>query len=349
MTGPWGRNPVPPAPPGRAGISRFARAVATGLALCGAAAALPAQDVLVLVGASGEARYEDGFAAAARKIKDACDRHSIPCEIIGLEATRGDASAKPDRDRVVEWLIRVQTASSTPAWLIYIGHGTWDGEVARLNLRGPDLGAAELSDALAEQSRPFVFVHGGSASGPFIPALAGPDRVIIAATESGDEVNYARFGEQFAEAATATEADIDRDGRTSLLEAALFAAQKARTFYEEAGRMATEHALIEDNGDGKGTPAEWFRGTRVENRDEGGAAPDGALARRLALIESDLERSLSDEQRARRAKLEAELEELRARKSSLEQADYLRDLERILRQLAPIYINPAAPAIGGDT
>ncbi|MGH8020380.1 MAG: hypothetical protein ACREIA_19280 [Opitutaceae bacterium] len=302
--------------------------------------------MLVVAGAPGETDYEERFAAAARTIKSACDEHAIACDIVGLDAEPAVATAKPDRDRVVEWLMRARTASATPVWLIYIGHGTWDGENARLNLRGLDLDAGQLNDALAGQARPFVFVHGGSASGPFIPALAGPDRVIIAATESGDEVNYARFGEFFADAVAATGADIDQDARTSLLEAALFAARRAQTFYEEAGRMATEHAIIEDNGDGKGTPAEWFRGTRVENKDEAGAAPDGALAHRFALIESDLERSLSEEQRARRVELEDELEALRARKSTLERSDYLRELERTLRQLAPLY---ADPALGDDT
>ena len=39
----------------------------------------------------------------------------------------------------------------------------------------------------------------------------------------------------------------------SLLEAFLFAAKRVETSYKEEGLLATEHALLEDNGDGLGT------------------------------------------------------------------------------------------------
>ena len=38
------------------------------------------------------------------------------------------------------------------------------------------------------------------------------------------------------------------------LEAFLFASRKTTEFYKAENRLATEHALIEDNGDGLGTP-----------------------------------------------------------------------------------------------
>jgi hypothetical protein len=34
-------------------------------------------------------------------------------------------------------------------------------------------------------------------------------------------------------------------------------------FYEADGRLATEHALLDDNGDSLGTPADFFRGDGV--------------------------------------------------------------------------------------
>ncbi|HEX9781565.1 MAG TPA: hypothetical protein VGA56_02400 [Opitutaceae bacterium] len=298
------------------------------------------QEVLVVVDATREPEFQERFSSAASKIEAACARYGVTCAVIGPGPESDDR--RTDRDLVVDWLKRVGRPSTVPAWVIYVGHGTWDGAQARLNLRGPDLAAQEILSSLAGQRRPFVMVHGGSASGPFISVLSGANRVLVAATENGDEVNYARFGERFADAVTSSEADIDRDGSTSLLEAALYAGQQVRTFYDEARRMATEHALIDDNGDSRGTPLEWFRGTRVVRKDEGGASPDGTLARRFALIESSFERGLTQQQRERRAVLENQLETLRERKSSIDETDYLRELEQVLRELAPIYVDPSA-------
>ncbi len=45
-------------------------------------------------------------------------------------------------------------------------------------------------------------------------------------------------------------ADLDKDGQVSLLEAFLIASRRTLEFYKVEGRIATEHALIDDNGDG---------------------------------------------------------------------------------------------------
>ena len=228
-----------------------------------------------------------------------------------------------------------------------MGHGTWDGREARLNLRGADLTGAELKllvDRVGE--RPAVIIHGGSASGPLVPLLSAPQRVVITATASGDEVNYARLGERLADVigAPAGEGDLDMDGQVSVLEAFIAAARGVELFYAGEGRLATEHALLDDNGDGRGTPPDFYRGTRLVRRASDAAEPDGALARRIALVETAAERALSDEQRARRDALEAELVALRERKAEMDEGAYLRALETILRQLSTLYLEAPPPS-----
>jgi hypothetical protein len=310
-------------------------------------------DVLVVVGAPGEDVFAERFRSSALRLKEAVQSGGSACEVVGLpsegdEEMPSNSDAHDDKRAVLEWLKRVNTdgPSDSPAWLLYLGHGTWDGTRARLALRGPDLDDATLANALRDLRRPFVFVHGGSASAPFISSVSAPGRTIVTATSSGDEVNFARFGERFVDALLEPAADIDRDGRTSLLEAALFAARAVRGFYDEAGRMPTEHALVDDNGDGFGTPLEWFDGTRVTRRDNRDRPVDGTLAHRLALFETDTERALTTEQRAERDALEAELESLRLRKAELTSEAYLENLERVLRRLAPFYVDPGR---SGDT
>jgi hypothetical protein len=299
-----------------------ARVILSALILGSALNAAPTAEICVVVGAHGEKEFADGFTAAARSWQQAAVRGGASCAVFGLDAENNGA----ERDRLQQWLTERAGESTTPAWIVYIGHGTFDSRESRLNLRGPDLTAKELAGWLQPVRRPIVFIHGGSAGAPFIAALSAPDRIIVSATRSGNELNYARFGERFAEAVANPNADIDQDGQTSVLEAFVTAAQRVQAFYKETGRLATEHALIDDNGDKQGTPAEWFRGIRLQRRPKGNAEPDGSRAGLIALVPSDAERALTPAQRAERDGLERELEALRARKAELKEDDYYRQL-----------------------
>ena len=170
------------------------------------------------------------------------------------------------------------------------------------------------------------------------PLPEGGDDTVFVATASGDEVNYARFGERFAENIGNRAADIDQDGQTSLLEAFLSAAQQVRTFYTEAGRMASEHPLLDDNGDKLGVSPDWFRGTRVVKRPENSQPVDGFRARQIVLMDTAAEKALTPGQRLLRDQYEQEMEHLRAKKAALAEDEYYRQLEVILRQLAAIYV-----------
>ncbi len=244
-----------------------------------------------------------------------------------------------------DWIAALDPNLTTPVWIIYIGHGTFDGKDARLNLRGVHISAVELAALLKPVKRTLIFVDGSSASAPFINALSAPNRIIITATQTGREVDYARFGELFATAITDPAADLDQDGQVSVLEAFVTAAQRAQDFYAENDRMATEHALIDDNGDKRGTPASWFQGTRLVRKPQGNVAPDGDFAKNIALITSAAERAMTDDDRRLRDQYEKQLDQLRGQKANLDEDDYYAQLEVILRKLAAIYVkNSPTPA-----
>jgi hypothetical protein len=59
--------------------------------------------------------------------------------------------------------------------------------------------------------------------------------------------------EQFIRAIEEGMADIDHDGRSSVYEVCSRAASLTAAWYEDQGFIASEHALLEDNGDGLGT------------------------------------------------------------------------------------------------
>ncbi len=161
-----------------------------------------------------------------------------------------------------------------------------------------------------------------SASGPFINRLSGNNRVVVTATKSGYEMNFARFGQYLAEAIADPRADLDKDGQVSLLEAFLTASSRVDEYYRTHSQLATEHALLDDNGDRLGTPANWFRGVRATQRAKDGAQLDGIRAHQLHLIPSNRERGIPVEMRQRRNQLELSIAALRDQKDKLGEDEY---------------------------
>jgi hypothetical protein len=289
--------------------------------------------VIVVVGAPGEAEYGEVFTKAAQLWQDACGKGQVRCVTIGLD----QPGATNDFDRLKQTLAEEAHDTDRELWLVLIGHGTFDGKEAKFNLRGPDLSATDLAEALKPFHRPLAVIDTSSASAPFLAKLSTPGRVIITATRSGYEQNYTRFPQFFAEAIFNPKADLDKDGQVSLLEAFLMAAHEVAEFYKTQGRLATEHALLDDNGDGLGTPPDWFRGIRAVKKAADASALDGLRAHQWHLIPSDDERKLSPAVRARRNELEVAVEQLRQSKDQLPVDEYYQRLEVILLELARLY------------
>jgi hypothetical protein len=227
--------------------------------------------------------------------------------------------------------------SSEPLWVVYLGHGTFDGRTAGWNLRGPDVTADQLATAGQKLQRPLAILVCSSCSAPFLNALSAPDRIVVTATKDGNQIQYSRFGDAMSTAISTLEADINRDGQTSLLEAWLFASRRTAEFYKTEGRLATEHSLLDDNGDAKGVRSELYVGDRVVDSAETPELIDGRNAARWHFVRSDEERRLTSEQRERRDTLEGQLEDLRKLKSSLPEDEYLTRLENIAVKLSEIY------------
>jgi hypothetical protein len=295
--------------------------------------------VIIVVGAAGEESYGRDFSRSAKRWQDACRDGNAVAHLIGLD----EPDDRPDLDKLRALLTSLSCDTDLPLWIVLIGHGTFDGTDARFNLRGPDFTATDMAEWLVTFKRPIALINGASASAPFLPALSGPNRVIVTATRSGYEHNYARFGLHFAEAIANPEADLDKDGQTSILEAFLIASARVAEFYETEGRLATEHALIDDNGDALGTPTDWFQGLRVEKKSADGNLPDGLRARQWHLVPGELERLLASESRQRRDQLELQIAHLRQVKADVHEEDYYRQLEIYLLELAELYESLDAP------
>ena len=291
--------------------------------------------VVVVVGAEGESEFGREFKEWADRWESAAERGSAELVVVGREAPA--VPAKTDKEHLQGVLGAEVKKDDAPLWVVLIGHGTHDGREAKFNLRGPDVSDQELAEWLKPCTRPLAVINCSSASAPFLKPLSGKGRVVITATRSGSEVNFSRFGEHLSGAIADQGADLDKDGQTSLLEAFLAASHRVEEFYKQEARLATEHALLDDNGDGLGIPANWFQGTRATRSAKDGAAVDGLRAHQWHLVMSSAEQAIPPELRVRRDQLELEVASLRSRKASLPEEEYYAKLEPLLIELARLY------------
>ena len=310
----------------------FVRRIATLLViLCGSAGTLWAsQTVVAVVGAGGEEEFQKQFARWAEHWEKAAQTDEAEFFVIGVEPDKTNDVA------LLEETLGKLPHEGEPLWLVLLGHGTFDGKEAKFNLRGPDFSASDLAKWLQPFTRPLVVINTASSSAPFLNALSRSNRVIITATRSGHEQNFARLGKYLSETIGSAQADLDKDGQTSLLEAFVSAARQTADFYKDEGRLATEHALLDDNGDGLGTQADWFRGVRAVKKPEKGGL-DGLRAHQLHLVRNDQEKKLSPQVRLRRDEIELAISRLREAKATMKEDEYYQQLEPLLIEMARLY------------
>ena len=290
--------------------------------------------VIIVVGAAGEPEYGSNFLQWSQLWVDAAHKGNATVTVIGTSPTND--SSVSDLEQLQQALAAQPKQSDNELWIVMLGHGTFDGRTAKFNLRGPDFTPDDMAGWLKPFKRPVAIIDCSSASSPFLTKLSAPGRVIITATRSGSEQNFARFGQYISEAIADPAADLDKDGQTSLLEAFLVGSRRLAEFYKGQGRLMTEHALIDDNGDGQGTPPDWFKGIHAVKRARGGATVDGMRAHQFILIRSAAEQQLAPAVRTRRDELELAVGQLRDKKSTMNEDDYYRQLEPMLTELAKI-------------
>ena len=311
------------------------------LLLINAASIRAESTVIIVTGAPGEAEYREDFAKQGSAWREAAQQGGARVIEIGISE---ENKLKPDFDALHESLTAEKPDGQDALWLVLNGHGTWDGKIARFNLRGPDVSADDLASWLKPVNRPAVIINTASSSAPFIARLAAPGRIVITATRSGSEQNLTRFGKHLTAVLADKAADLDTDGSVSLLEAFLVASRRTAEFYKTEGRLATEHALIDDNGDGLGTPADWFKGLRAVKKSDKNASTDGAAARHFFLIPPASEKQWSPAKIKQREQLEARLAALREAKASMKEDAYYVQVEALLLELARLTQAAAAEA-----
>jgi hypothetical protein len=299
------------------------------------AAPVTAQDahVAVIVGLPGDPEHGELFGKwAASLVQTATGRFGIPRDRVMHLAPDGPKDGVTDRstrDAIAKVFATLAKRASKDdvVFVMLIGHGTSDGRTSKFNLPGPDMGPADFAPLLKRIESKIVFVNAASASGPFVAELSGPGRTIVTATRSGSERFATLFGGYFVDALASDAADADKNRRISILEAFDYARREVARAYERAGIMMTEHALLEDSGDGQGTmePNATGKNGRMASVLSLGAATAGD-----PLPADPKLRALYEQRRD----LERRVDAHKLLKGSMDAAQYTSTLEKLLTDLA---------------
>lgn len=304
--------------------------VLLGVLLFAAPVSASERYALIVSGANGEASYADQYAQWRQQTVTALlEKLAFDDAKILTLSDGGDAAHEATAAGVRRSLesLRGQMRADDLLFVLLIGHGSFDGTDAKFNLVGPDLSSVEWAALLKPLPGQVVVVNTTAASFPFLERLAAPRRIVVTSTDSVAQRFDTVFPEYFIRALTDANADLDKNGRVSVWEAFAAASMGVRRYYTQRGQLATEHALIDDNGDGVG-------------REAGGEGTDGSISSRLYLDPEVAGSAPTDEELLqllqKRAGLQIDVDELKQRRQLLTPDEYEKEFERIMIALATV-------------
>jgi len=298
--------------------------------------------LVIISGLGGDETHREHFHEWALAMRDAALNKSGLSEdkIFYLSETPERAPGliygKSTKENIAALFEKIQAAvvPGDQLYVLLIGHGSFLSEQSRFNLPGPDLSAEDF-DALLKPftAQQIVFVNATSASGSFLPVLSGRRRIVVTATKSGYERNESQFGKYFVEAYSGNEADTDKNERVSVLEAYAYALNRVGAYYQEENILQTEHAMLDDDGDGEGAhdPGESEGDLASTTYLMGDVAAATGLAGEAMGSSSELEALIAEKR-----ELESRVVTLRDQKSSMPEDLYLQELETVLLELAEV-------------
>ncbi len=227
--------------------------------------------ILIICGHPGDDEHHTLFAGIIERMKNGLitNLNVDPDQIhvqFGAEPTPEDppcvatAQGQATREEITAAAKSIQEdlQPDDSLWVIVMGHAYYDGRNAAMNLPGPDLRTDEFAKLFAGVScREQVFFITCPVSGYFIKPLAAPFRVVLTATEADLEINEtdcaAAVADVFSNPPHRAAFDVDGDGELTLFDLYVVLVQRVTERYAAATAVVTEHSLLEDNGDGKGS------------------------------------------------------------------------------------------------
>lgn len=284
--------------------------------------------ITIVQGLGGDTEYEDQFDEQRNKIEAASQTLTAADKVSSFSGAGATRAALLEHFRQ----LNSRMTADDRAAIYLIGHGSYDGFDYKFNISGPDLAAADFKQILdALPGRNHLLLNTSSTSGALIETITGepaprddaadqaatgaPGKyLLIAATRNGNERNATHFGHYFAEALTSEAADLNKNNNISVQEAFDYAAREVASYFEEGGKLATEHPQLRGEG-----------------------AAQFSLSR---LNELELEPASADPQlealQQQRLTLETQIEELQLRRNEMTNAAYIEQLQTLILRSAEL-------------
>ena len=294
------------------------------LFLCTVFALRAANYYVIISGLGGSPEYEAQFAKWATDLDHEFHRNGPDAHVVTLS---GNAATRQQVEQTLSHLSG-QVRPEDGFALLLIGHGTFDGTDYKMNLPGPDITAGEVAALLNRiPARRQLVVNMTSCSGASLAVLAKRDRIVITATKSGTEKNAPVFARYWLDALRDPATDTDKNGTVSALEAFVYAQRKTNAYFESEKLLATEHAMMTDNGS-----SDAVREPKPDNR-------QGVLASAFPLVrpQAEIATRLAPEKQklvAKKEELEAKIDRLKYQKPAMPEDEYKQQLTALLLELA---------------
>ena len=144
-------------------------------------------------------------------------------------------------------------------WVIVIGHAHLYGARSQYNVMDKDFDQKQFGEWASQLiCKEQVFWLTTPVSGFWIRPRKSDNRIVISATEAdleftGTEMPYALADVLAGDAEHSSLTDIDQDGEVSLLDLYLATNLEIDGRFKALERLQTEHAQLDDNGDGRGS------------------------------------------------------------------------------------------------
>lgn len=224
--------------------------------------------MVVLCSLGGDEEHEKRLTEAVKQV------HSSAGPVFGVQpehirvllSSKEMAKTIPDskpcnRKSMAELSADLAAASDNQSQYLFfvLGHSHLEGRSCQFNIDGPDidqLDFAKLFGSLPGKEQ--IHWIGLPASGYWIKPLSGPNRIIISATEpaleiTATEMPYALGAILAGTAEHSGLSDIDGDGSLTLMDLYLSVNIEIHQSFVTQDYVPTEHAQLDDNGDGRGS------------------------------------------------------------------------------------------------
>ena len=283
--------------------------------------ALADSSALIIQGVGGSDEHEKKFAKWSTGTRD------VLIQDLGFSKDRvvllsGDATRKESVQKAFDQL-KQQVKAQDTFLLFLIGHGSFDADY-KLNILGADLTGAEYSK-LIDSLNPAraIIVSSTPSSGGMFESMKGKNRIIVAASRSGEKEDTV-FYEHFLAGLKGASADEDKDKKVSVWEAFKYATSAVDRFYKEKTLIMTEHAGLAAAG------AAQVAATVGDQ--------EAPVLARITAINADRDVTVSDPKLQallnQKKDIDTKIEQLRLQKNLLPEAEYQNRLEDLVLELA---------------